>query len=174
MTQENLGLVDQMQTKHITNAFDRAEYNASRAPIENSRPALVHEEGVPALETSNEFDIYTQTVDGNTFSTGVQVNPVHIESFDDWEMRMQREQIQQYRGGQTRYNSPPVTSGIPNVPDGKKPNADQVKEMQRQESIEHLNKQLMTLQMEQSQLQLKLNRNKQNQKSIQDKLNTLS
>lgn len=173
MTQENLGLVDQMQTKHITNAFDRAEYETSRPAVEAGQPSIKPEPYFPDSVMENAPSAYEEAVDNYDIHTNTY-SPSNVETWEEFETRIQKQQVQTIRTGQTRYNSPPVTSGAPSISDGKRPSQEEVIELQRKESIEYLNKQLMTLQMEQSQLQLKLNRNKQNQKSIQDKLNTLS
>ncbi len=184
--QEQLGLVDNVSTNHIADAYAQVEYNTTRPAVEG-QPAIQANANLPGVNygTGNYdtrdggyvhagkvlSDQYINFSDSGVHSVDVMTN----NTSQEWEQQVRRQQQAQVRG-RTRYNTPPTSGGFTpyvDVSDGKKATPEELEVQRKNETIEQLAGVLGRLQKEETTLRLKLQHNMEAQRNARERLTEL-
>ena len=158
--QEKLGLVDNISTKHIEEAFLKAELEASAPAIKAPQPATRPQPYEP--------DVYY----GQQGLEGVVRTTQDYETWEQFETRVAKQHAD--RGlGKSVYNTAPTHSGYRpyvDLTEPPKPSQQQIEDLKRQQDVNDIQQRLTLLKQAETKLRKDLERNVSVQRTLRQRL----
>lgn len=143
-----LGLDQPMAPNPQLQTTDDLMLRETRVPKENSFPSLTPQPYEP--------DIKTQVIDHNHHLNSGVYSPVKVESYEQAELRMKREEQRVQRTRKSIYQTPPQSGGAPNIQEPPKPTEEQLSKLRKLESLRSINNKVRSLKLDEQRTSLKL------------------
>ncbi len=172
---QHLGLVDNMNYGHVTNAYAEQEYSNSRPAVEASQPATQPQPYQP--DTWVQGGTILSDTYYNVTDSGVQeVTRASANTTAQWEADVRQRQ-QELVQGRSRYNTPPTSGGFTpylDVSEGKKATPEELEAQRNRETADSLTAMIGRLKREEGTLRLKLQHNLEAQRRAKQRLEELA
>ncbi len=172
---QHLGLVDNMNYSHVTNAYAEQEYSNSKPAVEASQPATQPQPYQP--DTWVQGGTILSDNFYNVTDSGIhQVTKGSENTTEQWERDVRQRQQELVRG-RSRYNTPPTSGGFTpyvDVSEGKRATPEELEEQRNRETVEQLTAMIGRLQKEEGTLRLKLQHNLEAQRRAKQRLEELA
>ena len=173
MTNNNnnkLGLVDNVNTDHIRDAYNAQELQDAQAPIESGQPALNpnlsqpgvnYGTGTPDSRDGGYIQAGTVLEDRTLMFTDQGVHTVREYSHNTsakHEARMRLEQQRARTTGKSIYSTSvtETPSIAPNVDDGERPTPEKLEELRQQQKYENMQRRLRSLKVDEAKQETRL------------------